>query len=89
MVDDLLVWAAVDCPSGNGPIFFHEPKNPVLLGRLTASLQEPVRVGERHVVFGWPVGREGRKHYGGSAICREDGTVCASAAGIWIERKPA
>jgi hypothetical protein len=87
-VDERIVWAALDCPTGNAALYFHPPENLVLLGRLTTELREPVLAGERHVVIGWPLDREGRKHWGASAIIGADGTVCGTALGLWIELRP-
>jgi hypothetical protein len=88
-VDPLIVWSVLDCPTGNGAIWFQRIEVPVLLGRLTARLLEPVVAGEAHVVVGWPIGAEGRKHFGGSAIIGEDGRPRAVAIGTWIEVKSA
>jgi hypothetical protein len=38
-------------------------------------------------VIGWPIGEDGRKREGGSAIFTIDGELLASAAGLWIELK--
>lgn len=86
-IGELLVWAALDCPTAHGFLHFEPPEQPVLLGRLTAQIRAPVVAGERHVVIGWPIERDGRKHLGGSALFRED-ELLASAEGIWIEAKP-
>lgn len=85
IVDPRVVWAALDCPSGHGCLYFHPADGPVLLGRLTAQLWTDVRAGERYVVHGWPVGRDGRKHLGGSALFDDSGEPVAVALGLWIE----
>ena len=64
------------------------PGGPPLLGRLTARLLEPVHVGERYVVMGWPRAYAGRKHWGGSALFDSSGEPVAMAEGLWIELRP-
>jgi hypothetical protein len=86
-VEQAIVWSALDCPTyfggrlnGYGGL--------AVLGRLTARLVAPVKVGVPHVVIGWPVGRDGRKWEGGSAIFTAEGELCAFARGLWVELKP-
>jgi hypothetical protein len=80
-----MVWAALDCPSWFG---FHcfEPSfaQPILLGRLTARIAERPRIGERHVVQGWFLGRDGRKIHTASAIYDSVGTLHGLARATWI-----
>ena len=37
------------------------------------------------MVIGWPIGRDGRKSEGGSAVFTADGELLARARGLWIE----
>jgi hypothetical protein len=85
----LILWAALDCPTGAAAI---EPDTgPHVLARLTADPHRaPVRAGEIHVVIAWLIGREGRKSRGGAAILDPEGNVCAVGEGLWIRlRDPA
>lgn len=84
-VDPLIVWSVLDCPSGFGSSNAHPPTRPMLLGRMTALLDEPIAVGLPHEVIGWSVAREGRKRFSGSAILAADGNVCARALAVWID----
>ncbi len=77
------VWAALDCP-GWFAFFTELPERPVVLGRLAAKLNAPVRPGERCVVTGWPLGEEGRKLYSGTALFSADGELRAFAKATWI-----
>ncbi len=77
------VWAALDCP-GWFSFFTELPERPVVLGRLAAKLNAPVRPGERCVVTGWPLGEEGRKLYSGTALFSADGELRAFAKATWI-----
>jgi len=77
-----IVWSALDCPgfyAATGDTLV-----PVLLGELTADLRAPVPGDKPLVVFCWPLGREGRKLYGGVAIANQDGEVLACSRSIWI-----
>jgi hypothetical protein len=85
--DPRIVWAALDCPTANGTLHFHPAEGLVLLGRLTAQIDRLPAVGEKLVATGWPVGRDGRKHFGGSALFDESGEPVAKALGLWIELK--
>lgn len=78
------VWAALDCPGA----FAGERRPPgkaILLGRFEVELTAPVRVGERCVVIGWPLGKDGRKIHSGTAVFGADGRLCGKARAIWIE----
>ena len=81
-VDRLLVWAALDFPSGWAVDEFS--REGVLLGRLAAEIVAPVEGGEPHVVLGWPVGVDGRKRFAGSAVFSADGSVRAFARSTWL-----
>lgn len=83
-VDDLFMWAALDCPTGWAAA--PPGNNPHVLARLTARPRvAPTRPGEPHVVVAWAIGRDGRKARGGTAIYAPDGTLTALAEGLWIE----
>jgi hypothetical protein len=86
VVDPAFAWAALDCPGAWA--WLADLERPLVLGRLAAVLDAPVRAGQLHVVGGWRLGREGRKHFSGTAIWRADGTVCARARATWIEVDP-
>jgi hypothetical protein len=77
-----IIWAALDCPSGWAVDDFQ--REGVLLGRMAAVIHELPRVGERHVVIGWPVGEDGRKRYAGSALFTAEGDLLAAARSTWI-----
>lgn len=83
-VERAIVWSALDCPSYFGGRL-RDYGRIAVLGRLTASLLRPVRVGAPHIVLGWPIGQEGRKWDGGSAVYTAQGELCAFARGRWVE----
>ena len=91
-----MVWAALDCPSGNAlmqvfgpPADSGEsegPRQPVAaLGRLSARIDAAFEPGVTYAAVGWPIEREGRKHYTGSAIFSPRGELLACAKAVWIE----
>lgn len=82
-VAEEFVWAALDCP-GAFAVTRDGLKTPIVLGRLTARLDGPVRVGERYVVMAWSMGGEGRKRLAGSAVLDGQGRVLAAAQAVWI-----
>lgn len=84
VVDNVFMWAALDCPSGFATILLG-PRSPIILGRLTAQIIESVAVGERLVVVGAPISRDGRKRFAGTAIFSERGDVKGLAHATWIE----
>jgi hypothetical protein len=64
-------WAALDCPGyfaiGDGEV--------AVLGRIAGHVGRLARVGERCVVTGWPIGKQGRKLFAGTALFAE-GRLC-------------
>ena len=82
-VDPVVLWAALDCPSGVAVI---EPTGkPAVLGKLAVMRHAPVVTGARYVVVGWP--REGagrRSQPAGSALLDEDVAVVAQAEAVWV-----
>jgi hypothetical protein len=83
------VWATLDCPSWYGWLAFAVEAPPILLGRLRGKVApEAPRSGERCVVVGWGIERDGRKIRCGSALFGEDGTVYGQALATWIVLKP-
>ena len=81
-----IVWGALDCPSSLG---LGADAPVMLLGRLTARIARPPRIGERIVALGYETApRDGRKLYGGSALYTESGELLGVGRAIWIAVKP-
>jgi hypothetical protein len=77
------LWAALDCP---GAFSFPDPvHSALLLGELAVSIEGSVAPGERCVVIGWEIGRQGRKHFTGTALFGESGTRRAIGRATWFE----
>lgn len=80
------VWAALDCPGAWA--WLAELDRPLVLGRLAVVIDAPVLAGRPHIVGGWRLGRNGRKHLSGTAVWAADGTLCARGRATWIEVDP-
>lgn len=78
-----IVWAALDCP-GYFAAMGGELR-PALLGELVGDLRSPLEGSAPLLVYSWPLGNEGRKYYGGTAIADATGTVLACSHSTWIE----
>ncbi|MBT8038830.1 MAG: hypothetical protein HKO85_08345 [Xanthomonadales bacterium] len=77
-----IVWAALDCP-GYFACLGEHPR-PAVLGELQVQRFAPVPGAEELVVYAWPLGREGRKCFAGSAVARPDDEVLAAGRATWI-----
>jgi hypothetical protein len=77
------IWAALDCP-GYFSIVKDQPA-PFLLGRMTAKILQPITAYEKCTVIGWDLGRDGKKHFCGTAVFNEKEELCAAARGIWFK----
>ena len=77
------LWSALDCP---GAFSFEAPEGtPLLLGELAVSLRGTLSVGERCVVMGWELARDGRRHFTGTALFTESGECRGLARATWFE----
>ncbi|MDI2132824.1 hypothetical protein [Yinghuangia seranimata] len=75
------VWAALDCPGGWTAM---DLSTPLLLGRLTVRIDAVPFQGERCVVMGRLLGRDGRKVRTATTLYDGDGRVAAQAEALWI-----
>lgn len=74
------VLAALDCP---GAFTVGLGEDALLLGTLTTTIHADAPSDRELVVIAWPMGRDGRKRYSGTALY--DGEqLLASAAATWI-----
>jgi hypothetical protein len=77
------VWAALDCP---GAYATGVPgRGVVVLGRLTARVEQVPQAGERCVAVGWSLGSDERKHGAGTALFAASGELLGIARAVWIE----
>jgi hypothetical protein len=75
------VWTSLDCPGGWTA---DVEGRPMVLGRITAEVDAPARVGERHVLMGRLLGQDGRKTFTTTTLYDSDGRVAARAEHVWI-----
>lgn len=76
-----VTWAALDCVGGwAGDL----SERLMVLGRMTARVDDLPVIGERHVVVGAGRGREGRKTFTAATLYDADGRVVATAEHTWI-----
>ena len=78
------VWGALDCPT-SAPVANFGEGPPVVLARLTASLERPVQAERPHALVSWPIEIDGRKRHAGVALFDADGRLLASSRALWIE----
>jgi len=81
-----LVWAALDCPGGWAVGITGRP---MVLGRMTGQMDALPPVGDRCVVMGRLLGREGRKAFTTTTLYDGDGRVLGRAHAVWIAVDPA
>lgn len=80
-----IAWAALDCPAGIAWSHRLPDAPPMMTARIAASIDAPIRAGERHVVVGWPIARDGRKLHAGTAIVAvADRRVLARSLQLWL-----
>ena len=86
------LWAALDCPAGWAVANLQNGIDPdtvyILLGRFIADVKQGLKPGQNCVTIGWPIGKEGRKLFSGSAIFLESGELLAAGKATWIAIKP-
>ncbi|MBA9001965.1 hypothetical protein [Thermomonospora cellulosilytica] len=80
-----IVWAALDCPGGWATDLLARP---ALLGTMTARVTALPEAGERCVVLGRLLRRDGRKAFAASTAYGEDGRLLGHADQVWIEFTP-
>lgn len=79
-------WAALDCIGGwAGDL----TERLMVLGRMTARVDDLPVIGEQHVVVGEGRGQDGRKTFTASTLYDADGRVVATAEHVWIAVDPA
>lgn len=92
IVRNEFLWAALDCPAGWAVINLQMELYPdapyILLGRFVAEVKAELKSGQNCVTIGWPIGNDGRKLFGGSAIFSESGELLAAGKATWIAVLP-
>ena len=86
LVDEVFLWAALDCPGG---WTIDLEGRPSVLGQLTACVDARPEPGEECVALGRYLGEDGRKTFTASTLYDADGRVLARAKHTWITVDPA
>ena len=81
LVSTVELWSALDCPSG---WVVWDYSSVHLLGRFTAQIHRRPAPAQDLIVGAWPLGRDGRKGHGASAVWTRDGELLAAATATWI-----
>lgn len=81
-VDERILWAALDCPSGLS--WMESEGQPAVLGRMATDMIRRPAVGESLVVAGWRTDAKGRRRNAGSAIWDTDGNIVAASSSTWV-----
>jgi hypothetical protein len=77
-------WAALDCSGGIAWIHRLAAGTAIVTARMTAVIDQPLQVGHRYTVIGWPIAHEGRKLHAGTAIFDAAGKVHARSRQLWL-----
>lgn len=84
------IWAALDCPGYFAVINAMGSKGEkILTGRMAVEQVAPVHAEARHIVIGWQVRSEGRKHWAGTALFDAEGNLKAKSEALWIKPRSA
>ncbi|MFC6162654.1 hypothetical protein [Kribbella jiaozuonensis] len=86
LVDELFLWAALDCPGG---WTIDLEGRPSVLGQLTACIDARPQAGEECVALGRYLGEDSRKTFTASTLYDAEGRVLARAKHTWITVDPA
>lgn len=85
VVGAVFVWAALDCPGGWTADLAGRP---LVLGSMTAQVEQLPRTGQPYLVVGAHRGDEGRKTYTASTVYDTAGRRLARAEATWIAVDP-
>ena len=77
-------WVALDCSAGFAWMHRLAAGTAIITARMTAVIDQPLLVGRRYTVIGWPIAQEGRKLHAGTAIFDSAGKIHASSRQLWL-----
>ena len=80
-----IIWSALDCPGYFAAAGVGLPQT--LLGELTGEIRATVPGDRPRVIYSCPLGSEGRKAWGATAIANQEGEVLAVSRSLWITLK--
>ena len=77
-------WAALDCSAGFAWMPLLPAGMAIVTAQMTAVIDQPLQVGRRYTVIGWPIARDGRKLHAGTAIFDDTGKAQARSRQLWL-----
>lgn len=77
------IWASLDCPGAFAAMLESYPE--IVLGTLAVEIVKKVKPETSCIVMGWEIGKEGRKHFVGTALFTEAGELIAKGKATWIQ----
>jgi hypothetical protein len=77
-------WVALDCAGGIAWTHRLAAGTAILTARMTAVVDQPLQMGHRYTVIGWPIVQEGRKLHAGTAIYDAAGNALARSRQLWV-----
>ena len=77
------IWASLDCPGYFAVV--RSQKLFTLLGCMSVQIINRPKAGESCLLFGWRLGKEGRKRYAGAALFSEAGDLYGMARATWYD----
>jgi hypothetical protein len=80
-------WAALDCSAGFAWMHRLTVGTAIITARMTAAVDQPLQLGQKYTVIGWPIAQEGRKLHAGTAIFDAAGKVQARSRQLWLIRR--
>lgn len=87
LVPMAVMWAALDC-AGHFAWWAKEGRTLAMLGTMAGEVLRRPRVGETCIVTAWPLEREGRKQFSGTALFTADGELLARTHEVWVALRP-
>jgi hypothetical protein len=77
-------WAALDCSAGIAWMNRLAAGTVIVTARMTVVVDQPLEVGQRYMVIGWPIAQDGRKLHAGTAIFDSTGKLQARSRQLWL-----
>jgi hypothetical protein len=81
-------WAALDCSAGLAWGYRLPSGTDIVTVRMTAVIDQPLQLGQRYTVIGWPILQDGRKLHAGTAIFNATGKTIARSRQLWLIQRP-
>ncbi len=84
VIDEAILWAALDCPSGQAWISADPAIGTIVLGRMAVTITRAPIPNEALQVLSWTGHAEGRRRPAGSAIYDGHGELIGVSSATWV-----